>query len=64
MGDMVKCMGQLINQALPTFIGVAVDQLCYDDNLPTTLTVCNNSAWFIGKVAAADGTKPVLHQFI
>jgi hypothetical protein len=48
MGDMVKCMGELLNQALPTFIGVAVDQLYYDDNLPTTLTVCNNSAWFIG----------------
>jgi len=48
MGDMAKCMGQLLNQARPTFIGVAVDQLYYDDNLPTTLTVCNNSAWFIG----------------
>jgi len=41
-------MGELLNQALPTFIAVASDQLNYDENMPSTLTVCNNSAWFIG----------------
>lgn len=55
LGDMVKCMGDLLKPHLPIFIHVAQDHLEYNDQMPTTLTVCNNACWFIGQVAASNG---------
>lgn len=61
---MVKCMGDLLKLHLPTFIYIAQEHLQYNDQMPTTLTVCNNACWFIGQVAASNVNNGALLSFI
>jgi hypothetical protein len=48
MGDMVKHAGSAINKSLDSFLLIAIEHLQYNEQMPTTLTVCNNACWFIG----------------
>lgn len=51
LGDMAKCAGPFMIPHLPVFLKAASEHLQYNDQMPTTLTVCNNACWFIGQVA-------------
>jgi hypothetical protein len=60
LGDMIKCTGTLLNPVLGNFLMIAIDHLQYNEQMPTTLTVCNNSCWFIGQVCASQNTRIAL----
>lgn len=62
MGDMVKVSGPLISHALPGFIQVAIENMQYNEQQPSTLTVCNNSCWFIGQIASCTDQAGVIGQ--
>jgi hypothetical protein len=48
MGDMVKYAGSVLAKSLDNFLIMAIEHLQYNEQMPTTLTVCNNACWFIG----------------
>ena len=64
MGDMVKHAGEVLKTVLDSFLTTAIEHLQYNDQMPTTLTVCNNSCWFIGQVCSNEGAKVAVMPFI
>lgn len=61
---MVKHSGEVLRTVLDNFLTIAIENLQYNDAMPTTLTVCNNSSWFIGQVCASEGAKTAIVPFI
>ena len=61
---MVKHAGSAIHKSLDNFLLIAIEHLQYNEDMPTTLTVCNNACWFIGQVCDSEPARSSIIPYI